>query len=430
MKDVNSLANALMELDDKLIACMKCGLCQAWCPVFGVSMMEADVTRGKIALLENLARKMIDDPAAVNEKLGRCLLCGSCQVNCPSGVNIMDIFMKARHIVGTYLGLSSTKKFLFRSLLANPKLFNVLTRLGLPFQGIVMRKQNNAQDTVCAPLLTKLLGERHIPAPPAKPLHAAVGALDTLAGKSGIRIAFFPGCMADKLYTDMGKACLKVFAHHGVGVYMPAGLACCGMPALASGDQEGAAKQVAANVDALKKGNFTHIVTPCGSCTAAIKEWWPGLAPQMPMEYRTAARELAAKVMDVNAFLIDVLKVEAQPQKTDARKVTYHDSCHLKKSLGISNQPRSVIKLNPAYELVEMAEADRCCGCGGSFNLFHYNLSKEIGQRKRNNVVNSGAQIVAASCPACMMHLADMLAQNKDAVTVKHPVELYAETLP
>jgi glycolate oxidase iron-sulfur subunit len=430
MKDINKLAGALMALEDKLISCMKCGLCQAVCPVFGATMMEADVTRGKIALLENLAHKMIDDPEAVNEKLGRCLLCGSCQANCPSGVSIMDIFMNARHIVATYLGLSPAKKLIFRTLLANPGLFNTLTRLGLPFQGIVMRKQNNVQGTACAPLLAKLIGERHIPSLPAKPLHAVVGDLDTPAGQSGKRIAFFPGCMGDKLYTDMAKACLKVFAHHGVGVFMPAGLACCGMPALASGDQEGAVRQIIANVDALKNGNFDYIVTPCGSCTAAIKEWWPELALKAPREYRAAIRELAAKAMDVNAFLIDALKVEAAPQKADARKVTYHDSCHLKKSLGISSQPRSVVRLNPAYELVEMAEADRCCGCGGSFNLFHYNISKDIGRRKRNNVVNSGAQVVVAGCPACMMQLTDMLAQNNDAITVKHPVELYAEALP
>jgi glycolate oxidase iron-sulfur subunit len=341
MKDVNSLANALMELDDKLIACMRCGLCQAVCPVFGATMLEADVTRGKIALLENLAHRMISDPEAVNEKLSRCLLCGSCQVNCPSGVSIMAIFMKARHIVASYLGLSPAKKLIFRSLLANPRLFNALTRLGLPFQGIVMRKQNNAQDTACAPLLAKLIGERHIPALPAKPLHAAVGMLNTPVGKSGIKVAFFPGCMGDKLYTDMGKACLKVFSHHGVGVYMPSGLTCCGLPALASGDQEGAAKQIAVNADALKKERFDHIVTPCGSCTAAIKEWWPELAPRMPIEYRTAARDLAAKATDINAFLIDVLKLETQPHKAGARKVAYHDPCHLKKSLSISSQPRS-----------------------------------------------------------------------------------------
>jgi glycolate oxidase iron-sulfur subunit len=314
--------------------------------------------------------------------------------------------------------------------LANPGLFNTLTRLGLPFQGIVMRKQHNAQGTACAPLLAKLIGERHIPALPAKPLHATEGELDTPAGKSGVRIAFFPGCMGDKLYTGMAKACLKVFAHHGVGVFMPAGLACCGMPALASGDQEGEVKKIVAKVEAQKKGNFDYLVTPCGSCTAAIKEWWPELAARAPREYRALIRDFAAKAVDVNAFLIDALKAEAAPQAKSTRKVTYHDPCHLKKSLGISSQPRAVVKLNPAYELVEMAEADRCCGCGGSFNLFHYDLSKEIGRRKRNNVVNSGAQVVAAGCPACMMQLTDMLAQNRDSITVKHPVELYAEALP
>ena len=77
-----------------------------------------------------------------------------------------------------------------------------------------------------------------------------------------------------------------------------------------------------------------------------------------------------------------------------------------------------------------MKEADRCCGCGGSFTLFHYDLSKKIGQRKRENIVNSGASAVASGCPACMMQLSDMLSQNEDAVQVKHPIEIYAEMLP
>jgi glycolate oxidase iron-sulfur subunit len=343
--------------------------------------------------------------------------------------------MHARQIVAAYLGLSPAKKFIFRSLLARPKLFNALTRLGLPLRGLVMRRQYNVQDTVCAPLLSGFIGSRHIPPLPGKPLHAAVGALDTRAGKSGLKIAFFPGCMGDKLYTGMAEACLKVFAHHGVGVYMPADLACCGMPALASGDREGAAGQVAANAELLAKASFSRIVTPCASCAAAIKEWWPDLMPLVPEAQRATVREAAEKVMDINVFLIDVLKVGggeagAGPRPANARRVTYHDSCHLKKSLGVSAQPRALIKLNPACELVEMAEADRCCGCGGSFNLFHYDISKEIGRRKRNNVVNSKARVVAAGCPACMMQLTDMLAQNGDAVSVAHPVELYAETLP
>ena len=430
MKDMHSLASALMELDDKLISCMKCGLCQAVCPVFGATMMEADVTRGKIALLENLAHKIIEDPEAVNEKLGRCLLCGSCQANCPSGVSIMEIFMESRQIVTSYLGLSPAKKLIFRNLLARPKLFNTLMRVGLPFQGLVMRKQNNKQGTACVPLLSRFVGKRHITPLPLKPLHAE-GAIDTPVGASGIKVAFFPGCLGDKLYTNMAKACLKVFAYHGVGVFMPSGLACCGIPALASGDKKGAVKQSMTNLELLKNVNFDYLVTPCGSCTATIKEWWPQLCSDMPLGQHSLVHNIAGKTMDINAFLVDVLKIKPGKEQNRAlRKVTYHDSCHLKNSLGISAQPRAVVKMNPLYELVEMTEASRCCGCGGSFNLFHYDISKEIGQRKRNNVLASGAHVVATGCPACMMQLTDMLAQNKDQITVKHTVELYAETLP
>ena len=105
MDELTLLANALMALDDKLAACMKCGMCQSVCPVFGETMMEADVTRGKLTLLEKLAHRLIEDPDAVNEKLNRCLLCGSCQANCPSGVSILEIFMEARAIVAAIGGL-------------------------------------------------------------------------------------------------------------------------------------------------------------------------------------------------------------------------------------------------------------------------------------------------------------------------------------
>ena len=124
-----------------------------------------------------------------------------------------------------------------------------------------------------------------------------------------------------------------------------------------------------------------------------------------------------------------MLKVAPARSNANARAVTYHDSCHLKKTLGVASQPRALIAANPAYTLTEMAEADRCCGCGGSFNLFHYDWSRRIGQRKRDNVVASGAGIVAAACPACMMQLEDVLSHNHDPVQVRHTVELYAETL-
>ena len=431
MSDLTRLANRLMALDDRIIACMKCGLCQAVCPMFGATMMEADVARGKLALVDNLAHRVIEDPEAVADKLGRCLLCGSCQANCPSGVQIMDIFMEAREVVAGYLGLHPMKKLIFRTLLPHPGLFNLAMRVGAPCQGLLFRPTGNAQSTTRAPLLKGIIGSRHIRKLAPKPLHVTEGPLDTLPGPGGIRVAFFPGCLGDKMYTGMAEACLKVLRHHGVGIFMPDGLACCGIPAVASGDIDGMVRQMQVNLEVLGKGKFDYLVTPCSSCTSTIKELWPHYATRLLSKDQALAREIGGKAMDINAFLIDVLKVAPAERGTGAAKVrvTYHDSCHLKNSLKVTSQPRAVIGLNPRYELVEMAEADRCCGCGGSFNLFHYDLSRVIGQRKRDNAVATGARIVAAGCPACMMQLEDMLSQNGDTAVVKHTVELYAETL-
>ena len=151
MSDLKKLAKRLMTLDDRIIACMKCGMCQAVCPMFGATMMEADVARGKLALVDNLAHEMIADPEAVADKLGRCLLCGSCEANCPSGVKIMDIFMEAREIVNTYIGLHPVKKMVFRALLPYPGLFNFAMRVGAPMQRVIFRSNKDTQNTACAP---------------------------------------------------------------------------------------------------------------------------------------------------------------------------------------------------------------------------------------------------------------------------------------
>ncbi len=434
MSNLQRLAAQLMQLDDRIISCMKCGLCQAVCPMFGATMMEADVARGKLALVDNLAHRLIEDPEAVYDKLGRCLLCGSCEANCPSGVKIMDIFLEAREIVTAYLGLHPLKKMIFQSLLSRPMLFDLTMRIGAPCQGLLFKKTEAIQETERAPLLDKVIGKRYIRRLAKKPLHSSHGGTNTRARGSNVKVAFFPGCLGDKMYTGMAEACLKVLDHHGIGVYYPKRLACCGMPAIASGDIDGMIAQTKANLDILSKEQFDYIITPCGSCTATIKEFWPRYADRFGAAYRQLIQELAPKAIDIHAFLIDVLKVEPKAQDTKAsdkaKKVTYHDPCHLKKSLGVVSQPRAVIGLNKDYTLTEMAEADRCCGCGGSFNLFHYDYSCVIGQRKRNNIVVSQANVVATGCPACMMQLEDMLSQQNDNVAVKHSIELYAESLP
>ncbi|WP_297216291.1 (Fe-S)-binding protein [uncultured Desulfovibrio sp.] len=428
MSTLHSLARRLMKLDDRLAACMRCGMCQAVCPVYGATMKEADVARGKLALVSNLAHELICDPQAVAGKLDRCLLCGSCEAACPSGVKITEIFFEAREIVYTYLGLPPIKKMIFRYLLPRTDLFDMAVRVGAPLQRLVFRRNHDVQDTACAPMLSFLLGNRHVRQLPSRSLLQCTGPLDEPRPQGGIRVAFFPGCLGDKLYVDVAQDCLKVLHHHGVAVFMPAGLACCGIPALASGDADSFLRQMSVNLPLLR-GDFDYLITPCPTCAVTIAHLWPRHARRLGRLEQEAVNALADRTMDITAFLVDVLGVQAQPGGENARRVTCHDPCHLAKGLGVRQQPRTLIEASPDCRLVEMNEADRCCGCGGSFNLAHYDLSRRIGQRKRDNVIASGAQIVATACPACMMQLEDVLSQNKDDVTVRHPVQLYAASL-
>ncbi|MFO7717180.1 MAG: (Fe-S)-binding protein [Desulfohalobium sp.] len=429
--DLQELAKLLRDIEEQLVSCMKCGMCQASCPLFAETGREADVARGKIALLENLAHEMIEDPKGVKDRLDKCLLCGSCAAACPSGVKVLDIFIKARAILTGYMGLSPAKKAIFRGMLQHPELFNGVIGVASKFQGLFTKPVNDMIGSSCARFMSPLIGDRHFQPLAKEPLHKKYGALDTKAGNSGIKVALYPGCLVDKIFPRVGDAVMKVLEHHGVGVYMPSKQACCGIPAISSGDKQTYDKLVRQNLEVFEKGEFDYLLTPCATCTSTIKKIWPVMAEDYEGALRNRVNILSDKTMDVNAFLVDILGITAvgDPNAT-AKTVTYHDPCHLKKSLGVAAQPRTLLRCNPGYQLKEMTEADRCCGMGGSFNIQHYDLSEQIGGHKRDSILATEAQVLATGCPACMMQISDLLSHSDAQVSIKHPVEIYAETLP
>jgi len=113
MAAVNELSRQLKQLEDQLVSCMKCGMCQSVCPLFEQTHKEADVARGKLVLLESLMNDIFDNPLGVQERLNKCLLCGSCAANCPSGVNVIEIFIKARILITEYLSMPFLKQLIF-----------------------------------------------------------------------------------------------------------------------------------------------------------------------------------------------------------------------------------------------------------------------------------------------------------------------------
>jgi glycolate oxidase iron-sulfur subunit len=435
MSSLRALARLMKELEDQLVVCMRCGLCQAVCPLFAETGREADVARGKLALLDGLVQEILKDPQGVQDRLSRCLLCGSCAANCPSGVKVLDIFLKARAILAGYLGLPPLKKAIFRHLLAKPGTFNRIVAWGAKFQGLFIRPVDDLLGASCARFMSPLLQDRRLKPLAPVPWHRQVGPLNTAAGVSGLKVAFFVGCLIDKLYPEVADAVRFSLEHHGVGLLVPEEQGCCGIPALAGGDPETFEKLLRHNLARFAGEDFDYLVTACATCSSTIKKLWPMMAQDFPAAEQEKVAALADKTLDISQFLVDQAGLAstggtgASPVQTRAIRLTYHDPCHLKKSLGVAAQPRALVRANPRYELNEMAEADWCCGMGGSFNLQYYDISSSIGGRKRDNIVNSGAQVVATSCPACMLQITDMLSQAGDRVQVKHIMEIYAEGL-
>jgi glycolate oxidase iron-sulfur subunit len=428
MQDMHRLAGLMKELEDQMIVCMRCGMCQAVCPVFAETGRESDVARGKLALLDGLAREMFSDPRGVQDRLMRCLLCGSCAANCPSGVKVLDIFLKARAILAGYMGMHPLKQALFRGMLSRPELFNRVLQWGSRLQGFFIRPVDELLGTSCARYISPL-ADRHLRPLAPVPFHrtASHGQLSRTA--SGLRVAFFVGCIIDKVFPGVGESVLKVMKHHGVGVFVPDSQGCCGIPALSSGDRESFQRLVSHNLHQFASEPYDFLITACATCTSTIRKLWPAFTDGLSPEDQSRLVDMVSKTMDVSQFLVDELGVGPVEPVDGAEVVTYHDPCHLRKSLGLHAQPRTLLKACRNTRLVEMAGSDQCCGCGGSFNLQHYELSKAIGRQKRDSIVQTDCAVVATGCPACMLQMTDMLSQAGDRVRVRHAVEVYAESL-
>lgn len=422
----------LGELNNLTAFCNRCGMCQMHCPVFKETKKETDVARGKLSLIDGLASEILSQPEKVLAHLNKCLLCGACSSGCSRNVKTIEIFIKARIILAQYKGLSFTKKFILNTIVSNPALFDKIISLLKKTQHLFFKAGATHHSAVTPRLYMPFLRGRQLQALSPFTFHEtieATGRTKELKHRQK-NIIFFAGCLIDKIMPEVGLDCLKALHHHDVNVLTFNEEGCCGIPSLASGDLNSFNRLVEHNTEVLGAEGIDGIVTACATCTYTISRLWPMIYAG---DKQAEVNAVAEKTTDITRFITsEYLSDKDNPEPASGRepkRLTIHDPCHLKKSLGIFKEPRKLVQQNQSYQFTEMDSPDSCCGFGGTFNLSNYELSSDIAKNKCDAIEKCNAATIATGCPACMLQLKDQLAKNHQNVTVKHVMEIYADTL-
>jgi len=186
------------------------------------------------------------------------------------------------------------------------------------------------------------------------------------------------------------------------------------------------------NLEVFEAHDLDFITTSCATCTDGLKNKFRKLLEDEGPEMKRRVDVFCGKVRDITDLLVNELKLPASMSdlkvSEDGAVVTYHDPCHLRRGLGIKDEPRELIE-TAGFRIKEMKHPCRCCGLGGSFSITNYDLSSEINMLKAEDIKGTGAEIAATACPGCMVQLRDGLHKIDARVEVKHIVELLADRM-
>lgn len=411
------MSQPIDRLHDETLKCIRCGLCQVVCPIYAETGAEQSVARGKVRLARELMAGRLAVSPRLKEIMALCLNCGACVANCPPLVHTDKLVLAARAKIIAVRGLPLPLKGALRTFLPSNSLQALAARMAYFYQHSGFQKLLRKSG-----ILPKSLGQKEgvMPAFAPRTFRAMLGDLPRKTG--GRRVAYYLSCMTNMVNPGLGQAVVRVLERHGCEVVIPPDVQCCGTPHLAYGDTVTAEKIAASNARFLLGAGCDAIVTDCATCGATLKEYdelVPGLKDT----------GFAAKVHDISSFLVNQLGLKPGDRPVEAT-VTYHDPCHLGRGQKVTAEPRAILKAIPGLTFREMAEADRCCGGAGTFNIMHYDLSMKILDRKLNNAASVQPNIIATGCPACKMQLEHGLSLRGSPISVVHPIELLAKTYP
>ncbi|MFS8036162.1 (Fe-S)-binding protein [Xanthobacter sp. AM11] len=235
------------------------------------------------------------------------------------------------------------------------------------------------------------------------------------------RVGLFCTCLVDTIRPSVGFAAATLLEQAGCEVDVPR-QTCCGQPAFNSGDRATTRALAEQVITAFE--NFDYVVVPSGSCAGMIKTHYPELFAGEP-DFTLRVARFCAKVYELVSFLVDVRGLSGV-DAAYAGTATYHDSCSGLRELGVKAQPRRLLATVEGLNLVEMQDADTCCGFGGTFCVKYPDISNAIVEKKAANIVATGADTLLAGDLGCLMNMAGKLQRQGHRVAVRHVAEVLA----
>lgn len=435
--------------DDLINACVHCGLCLSSCPTYRETGLEMSSPRGRIYLMKAVSEGRIGLQSEVfQEQMSQCLNCRACEAVCPSGVQYGAILEASRAQIeqareaGLVGGGPATtgdapptnaldphpwwvrglRGVVFNGLFKNLALFRTFSGAMMLYQrsgaqwfarksGILKGMGMDEMET----MLPSLSGHFVVPK----------GQIYRAEGTRRHTVALLTGCIMSTAFANVHEATIRVLQKNGCDVILPPNQGCCGALHVHGGDMDGGRELARRNIAAFEALGVDAIIVNAAGCGSTLKEY--GHLLHDDAEWHERAVAFANKMKDVHEFLASI-EFNSTALNPLPISVTYQEPCHMAHAQRITAQPRMLLNAIPGLELREMHESSLCCGSAGVYNITQPEMAAQLGARKINNALATGAEVIATGNPGCALQLAGELSRRGKDVQVRYIVELLDES--
>ena len=418
-------AGVLAELEyGQLLQCVHCGFCLPTCPTYAELGQEPDSPRGRIYLIKALAdgRVALTDSAA--EHLSLCLGCRACESACPSGVPYGHLIEAARAELEAQRPGSPLRRLVrraaFDGLLPRPRLLRLVAGALRAYQRSGLQRLVRASGLLRLFPPSLAASESLLPPLPPAGRRGPLPEVVPARGARRARVGLLHGCVQDAVFRPHNEATIRCLVRQGAEVAIPRAQGCCGALHAHAGAPERARALARATIEAFEEAGVEAIVVNAAGCGAHMKAYGHLLRHDAAWARRASA--FAQKVVDVTEYLARAPLVG--PLGLLPLRVTYHDPCHLVHGQKVRSAPRVLLRAVPGLELVELGEAEMCCGSAGIYNLTEPVMAQRLLERKMAHVEATGAPTVVTANPGCILQLAAGLRARGRSGEVLHVVEV------